>query len=218
MSAWPTSVHRLCLVTSRELAGGRSLSAVVGAAVAGGVTMVQLREKDAPTRTFIDEAAALRLLLRDKQVPLLINDRVDVALAIGADGVHVGQDDMPLADVRRLMGPVALIGLSITGDEDMARPDAAAADYLGIGPVFPQTTKADAAAALGLDGLARLRRAATRPVMAIGGIGRTNASAVMRTGVDGLAVVSGIMAAPDPQAAARLLRDLADAGAPISRG
>ena len=218
MTPWPAEIYRLCLVTSRDLAGGRSLADVVGAAVANGATMVQLREKTASTRTFIDEAAALRLLLRERRVPLIVNDRVDVALAIGADGVHVGQDDMPIDDVRRLMGPGALIGLSITGDADMARPDAAAADYLGIGPIYPQSTKPDATPALGLDGLARLRRLTGKPILAIGGIGRTSAAAVLRAGADGLAVVSAIMGAPDVAAATRLLRDHADAGAALSHG
>jgi thiamine-phosphate pyrophosphorylase len=206
MRTWPDEVFRLCLVTSRELAGGRPLSAVVAEAVAGGVTMVQLREKTAATRAFIDEAAALRVALRNRRVPLIINDRVDVALAIGADGIHVGQDDMPLADVRRLSGPDMLIGLSITAEADMARPDAAAADYLGVGPVFPQDTKRDAAPALGPEGLARLRRLSPQVMMAIGGIKAENAGAVMRAGADGLAVVSAIMAAVDPRQAARHLR------------
>jgi thiamine-phosphate pyrophosphorylase len=215
---WPDDVFRLCLVTSRDLAAGRSLAEVVAAAVAGGVTMVQLREKTASTRAFIDEAAALRLLLRDRRVPLIINDRVDVALAVGADGVHVGQDDMPLDDVRRLMGSGALVGLSITDDADLARPDAAAADYLGVGPIFPQTTKPDATAALGLGGLTRLRALSTRPFMAIGGIARTNAGAAMRAGADGIAVVSAIMAAPDVLAATRVLRDLVESGVRLNRG
>ena len=206
MRAWPDDVYRLCLVTSRELAGGRALASVVGEAVAGGVTMVQLREKTASTRAFLDEAAALRLALRDRRVPLIINDRVDVALAIGADGVHVGQDDMPVDDVRRLAGPALLIGLSITCEADMVRAGAGAADYLGVGPIFAQTTKPDAAPALGLDGLARIRRLSEAPLMAIGGITPDHAGAVMRAGADGVAVVSALMAAGDPRQAARHLR------------
>ena len=218
MNAWPADVFRLCLVTSRDLAAGRALADVVAAAVAGGATMVQLREKSAPTRAFIDEAAALRLLLRERRIPLLVNDRVDVALAVGADGVHVGQDDMPVADARRLLGPTALIGLSITAEADMARSDAAAADYLGVGPIFAQTTKPDAAAPLGLDGLARLRRLSAAPMMAIGGIALNNVAAVMRAGADGVAVVSAIMAAADVAEAARLMRDRQMHGAPLSHG
>lgn len=175
---------------------------IVAEAVAGGVTMVQLREKTAGTRAFVAEAEALLRLLRPLGVPLVINDRVDVALAVGADGIHVGQDDMPVELVRRLVGPTMMIGLSITNEVELARPDAGAADYLGVGPVFAQATKPDASPPLGLDGLARLARAATRPVLAIGGIGPDNARAVLQAGTAGLAVVSAIMAAPDPRAAA----------------
>lgn len=196
---------RLCLVTDRGLAGARTLPDIVAEAVAGGVTMVQLREKTASTRAFVAEAEALLRLLRPHGVPLVINDRVDVALAVGADGVHVGQDDMPVDLVRRLVGPAMLIGLSITSDADMARPDAGSADYLGVGPVFAQATKPDATPPLGLEGLARLARTATRPVMAIGGIDAGNAEAMLRAGADGLAVVSAIMAASDPRAAVRAI-------------
>lgn len=194
---------RLCLVTDQRLAGSRTLPDIVAEAVAGGVTMVQLREKAASTRTFVTAAEAMLRLLRPLGVPLVINDRVDVALAVGADGVHVGQDDMPVPHVRRLVGPAMLIGLSITGEADLARPDAGVADYLGVGPVFAQVTKPDATPPLGLDGLARLCRVARRPILAIGGIDGGNADAVLRAGANGLAVVSAIMAAPDPRAAAQ---------------
>lgn len=205
MKATIEAAIRLCLVTDRGLAGGRTLPDIVAEAVAGGVTMVQLREKAASTRAFVAEAEALLRLLRPHGVPLVINDRVDVALAVGADGVHVGQDDMAVPLVRRLVGPAMLIGLSITCEADMARPDAGAADYLGVGPVFAQATKPDAAPPLGLEGLARLARSAKRPVLAIGGIDAGNADAVLRAGAHGLAIVSAIMAAPDPRAAARAL-------------
>lgn len=206
MTGWPADVYRLCLVASRELTGGRPLVDVVEEAVAGGVTMVQLREKAAPTRAFIAEAAALRQALRNRGVPLIVNDRVDVALAVGADGIHVGQDDMPVDLVRSLVGPAVLIGLSITNEAELRRPDAAAADYLGIGPIFLQATKPDAAPPLGLRGLATLCTAASRPVLAIGGIGPHNAGDVMAAGADGLAVVSAIMGAADARGSARALR------------
>lgn len=202
MSAPFGEALRLCLVTDRAMAGSRPMAAIVAEAVAGGVTMVQLREKTAGTRAFVAEAEALLRLLRPHSVPLVINDRVDVALAVGAEGVHVGQDDMPVALVRRLVGPAMLIGLSITSDADLAREDAGAADYLGIGPVFAQATKPDASPPLGLAGLTRLASAARRPVLAIGGLDAGNAAAVRRAGAGGVAVVSAIMAAPDPRAAA----------------
>ena len=205
--------YRLCLVTDEVPASGPALVDIVGAAVQGGVTMVQIREKIAPTRTFLERTFALKALLHPLGVPLVVNDRVDIALAAEADGIHVGQSDMPVEHVRRLVGPSMLVGLSITSDGQIGRPDAAAADYLGIGPIFLQATKPDASAPLGLDGLARLRAATRKPVLAIGGIGAQNAAAVMQAGADGLAVVSAIMAAPDPWAAASRLRAAADAAA-----
>lgn len=196
---------RLMLVTDRPMAQGRSLVEVVAAAVAGGVTSVQLREKTADTRRFVELARDLDALLRPLGVPLWINDRIDVALAAGIDHVHVGQSDMTPADVRRLMGPTAVIGLSITRPEELVAEDLARVDCLGVGPVFATATKSDAAPALGLDGLAAIRRAGGLPVVAIGGIGPAEVAAVRATGVEGVAVVSAIMAAADPRAAARAL-------------
>lgn len=195
--------YRLCLVTDRALARGRPLVEVVMRAVMGGVTMVQLREKTATTRAFVEEARALKALLSDHGVPLIVNDRVDVALAIGADGVHVGQTDMPVAAVRALVGADALIGLSITDAEQVARPDAADADYLGIGPLHPQRTKPDASTPLGLGGFAKLRRMSPKPVLAIGGVKAEDVAMLVEEGATGVAVVSAIMGAEDPEAAAR---------------
>ena len=198
------SVCHLCLVTDRDLAAGRDFAALVRAAVKGGVTMVQLREKTASIRDFLEQALALRAALAGSGVPLVINDRVDIALAVDADGVHVGQSDMPVVEVRRLIGPGKIIGLSITNAAQMAQPDAFLADYLGIGPVFRQATKADAAQPLGIEGFARLRALAPgKPVMAIGGVKAQHALALRAAGADGLAVVSAIMAAEDAEAAAR---------------
>ena len=197
------SAYRLCLVTDRDLARGRPLVEVVSRAVMGGVTMVQLREKAATTRAFIEEARALKSVLAGKGVPLIVNDRVDIALAVGADGVHVGQHDMPVETVRSLVGPGMMVGLSITDEAQMDRADAEAADYLGIGPVHPQKTKPDASAPLGLGGFARLRRLTKKPVLAIGGVKVDDVPMLAEEGAAGVAVVSAIMAAEDPEAAAR---------------
>ena len=194
---------RLCLVTDRGLAGGRSIIDVALAAVRGGATMVQLRDKDATTRAFVEQARALKAALAPLGVPLAINDRLDVALAVDADGLHVGQDDMPVEAARRLIGPGKFIGLSITAVDQVLRPDAAAADYLGVGPIYAQQTKSDAAAPLGLDGLRRIRVLTRRPIVAIGGLTPDNSALVLAAGADGLAVVSAIVAAADPEAAAR---------------
>ncbi|MDH7794718.1 MULTISPECIES: thiamine phosphate synthase [unclassified Beijerinckia] len=195
-------IWRLCLVTDRSLSHGRNLVDVVGAAVSGGVTMVQLREKDATTRQFLEEARALKALLQPLDVPLIINDRVDIALAVDAEGVHVGQTDMPVAQVRQLIGVQKIIGLSITNRTQIEREDARQADYLGIGPLYAQTTKADAATPLGVEGFTALRALTQKPVMAIGGLKASNSADVLKAGANGLAIVSAIIGADDPKAAA----------------
>ena len=200
---------RLHLVTDRLACGVRGVEAVVQAAVQGGVSCVQLREKTLDTRAFVALARALRAHLAPLRIPLLINDRVDVALASGADGVHVGQSDMRPDDVRRLM-PQALLGLSIENEEQLRDAEQWPVDYYGLSPVFATPTKADTAPALGLHGVRRLRALTLRPLVAIGGIDEQNAAAVMAAGADGLAVVRTLCGAPDPARAARsLLRAMA---------
>ena len=195
----------LYLVTDRRLAGARPLPDLVAAAVRGGVTAVQLREKDCATREFVELARALKTLLAPLSIPLIVNDRADVALAACADGVHVGQSDMHCRDVRRLLGRSAVIGLSVENLEQAAAAPPEA-DYLGVGPVFFTPTKTDASPEWGLVGLAALRRVSHRQLVAIGGIHPDNAARVIGCGADGIAVVSAICSAPDPQLAARTLR------------
>lgn len=194
---------RLYLVTDRSQMGGRDIVWVVEAALRGGVTAVQLREKSCGTREFIEVARRLQPVLAAPGVPLIINDRVDVALAVGAEGVHLGQSDMDYATARRLMGPQALIGISA---ETLEQALAADGDYLGVGPIFSTPTKPDAAPAWELDTLRRLRPQSKQLLVAIGGIGMANARAVMEAGADGIAVVSAICAAADPERAAQELR------------
>jgi thiamine-phosphate pyrophosphorylase len=193
----------LYLITDRGLAGGRSIESVVEAAVRGGVTAVQLREKGCCTRDFVELGRALARLLAPLGVPLIVNDRLDVALAIGAAGVHIGQRDMDYSTARRLMGQDAVIGLSIETVEQARAAEALDADYLGVGPVFPTATKPDAARALGLEGLAQVRAVSRHALVAVGGIGVGNARQAMEAGADGVAVVSAICAAGDPEGAAR---------------
>ena len=195
------SIYRICLVTDRDLAKGRSLIDVVAAAVQGGVTMVQLREKSATTRAFLEEARALKALLTPLGVPLVINDRVDVALAVDAEGIHVGQTDMPVAQVRAI-APGRIVGLSITNATQMAQSDKELCDYLGVGPLYLQQTKADASTPLGVEGFAKLRAMTDKPVMAIGGLKADNSAPVLGAGANGLAIVTGIISADDPRAAA----------------
>ena len=198
--------YSLYLVTDRSLARGRATADVVRAAVAGGVTCVQLREKECGTREFVEEARAVRAALRGTGVPLIVNDRVDVALAVGAEGVHLGQRDMAIADARRLGPSGWIIGISAESVEDAARAERAGADYIGVSPVFATPTKTDHAAPLGLEGLRAMRAATTLPLVAIGGIHAGNAREVIRAGADGLAVVSAIVSADSPREAARQLR------------
>ncbi len=195
----------LYLVTDRRLCGDRSVEDVVLGAVKGGVSYVQLREKELSTRRFIEEAHKIKELLIPLKVPLIINDRVDVVLAVGADGVHVGQDDMPYQIARELLGPHAIIGLSVETWEDVQRAEELDVDYLGVSPVFETPTKTDTKGAWGLDGLARIRAYSRHELVAIGGLNKENIPAVVKAGADTVAVVSALCAAPDPPAAAREL-------------
>ncbi|GAA2760495.1 thiamine phosphate synthase [Actinopolymorpha rutila] len=181
-------------------------------AVAGGVSAVQLRDPGATTRDLLRTGAEVREVLAGTGVPLFVNDRADVAHALGADGVHLGQSDLPPEHARDLLGPDVWLGLSAhtSGQTDraLALPPGTV-DYLGVGPVFAQATKPDAASPLGLDFLAELVATAAAgglPGVAIGGIGPDNAAAVRATGVAGIAVVSAVCGRPDPAAAARALR------------
>lgn len=198
----------LYLVTDRGLSGIRGVRETVLAAVKGGATMVQLRDPQATTRPLVVEAKALAGLLRPHRVPLIVNDRVDVALAADAEGVHVGQSDMDVRDARALLGPDRILGLSITEEADLDRSDLSVVDYLGVGPVFATQTKADAAPAMGMAGLARIASRTGLPIVAIGGLHAGNAADAIAAGAQGVSVVSAICAAPDPQAAARELVEI----------
>ena len=209
MSRRPACDLSLYLVVGPDDAPRHSLVDLVVDAVAGGVTMVQLRRKDNAGRAFLEQARVLVQVLRPLHVPLIVNDRVDVALAAGADGVHVGQEDMPAADARRLMGDGAFIGLSITSLEEAGALDGDVVDYVGVGPVFATPTKPDAATPLGIDGTRDVCRALPGvPSVAIGGVSSANAAEVLATGVHGLAVVSAICGAHHPRAAAAELAEL----------
>ena len=199
---------RLYLVTDRPLSLGRPIEEIVIEAVAGGVTMVQLREKDAPTGEFVALAKGLKALLAPLGVPLIINDRVDVALAADADGVHIGQSDMAYADARRLLGPDKIIGLSVENFHDLEVANGLDVDYIGISPVYGTPTKTDTAQPFGLEGLRRAVEMSAHPTVAIGGMNAQTIGEVMQAGTDGVAVVSAICSAPSPREAARELLQL----------
>jgi len=203
----PTPDYSLYLVTDAALAGPRGVAAVVQAAAAGGVTMVQWRDKDGDQGASLPAVQCLRDWLRTRQVAFIVNDSVDLALACAADGVHVGQGDLSCAQVRRRVGPGLLIGVSVSTTAQALQAERDGADYLGVSPVFATPTKPDAPAAAGLDGLRAIRAAVRLPLVAIGGLHAGNAAAVVAAGADGIAVVSAIMAAADPCAAAQALCD-----------
>lgn len=190
----------LYLVTDRAMCARLGIERVVGEAVAGGVGAVQLRDDVTGSDELVAIGRRLKALL-PPVVPLIVNNRLDVAAAIPADGAHVGQGDAPPAAARAAVGPDGIVGLSIAHPAQVAAIDGAV-DYLGVGPVFATATKADAAPAIGIDGLARCRSFTDLPIVAIGGIDSGNAGAVMATGVTGIAVVSAICAAAEPRVAA----------------
>ena len=196
---------KLYLVTDRDLSLGRSLEEVVSEAVAGGVTIVQLREKDASTGEFVELAFRLKDILRPYNVPLIINDRVDVALAVDAEGLHIGQSDMPYEIARKLLGPNKIIGLSVECMDDILEANKLDVDYVGISPVYGTPTKTDTAEPFGLEGLCRAVQLSVHPTVAIGGMNTSTIGDVMAAGTDGVAVVSAICSAESPRLAAKEL-------------
>lgn len=181
------------------------LTQVVTQAVRAGVCAVQLREKTADTRTFLERANQLKAILDGTGIPLIINDRLDIALACGADGVHIGQSDMPYAEARHLMGPKALIGLSVETWDDVEEAQDLDLAYIGVSPVFSTPTKTDTKTPWGLEGLSRIRAYSCHTLVAIGGLNAANAAQTRQAGAHAVAVVSAICSAPSPYDAAREL-------------
>ncbi|MDK4701849.1 thiamine phosphate synthase [Rhizobium sp. CNPSo 4062] len=175
------------------------------AAVAGGATLVQLRDKEASTAAMIETGRALKQILHGTNVRLIVNDSVEAAIAIGADGLHIGQEDMKAANARRMIGPDMILGLSVETEALASAIDAHIVDYAGIGPVFATPTKPDHKQPIGFDGLARIVRLCPVPSVAIGGLKAEHAASVYSAGADGLAVVSAICGQPDPQAATTII-------------
>lgn len=195
----------LYFVTDRRAAEGRSLVGVTRAAIQGGATAVQLRDKSGSTRKMLELGRVVLELTRAAGVPLIVNDRVDLALTLGADGVHVGQDDLPADEVRKLIGPERILGVSVSTLEEARRAVLDGADYLGVGDVFGTPSKLDAGPPIGLERLAKIARAVPLPVVGIGGITEANAASVTQAGAAGVAVISAIVGSPNPGATARRL-------------
>jgi len=200
--------YTLYLVTDRGLSRGRSTLEIVQAAVRGGVTCVQLREKNCSAREFIAEATAIQSFLKEHGIPLIINDRLDIAQAIQADGVHLGQNDIPLKMARAIVKDSMLIGISAESLQDAVEAERDGADYIGVSPIYTTATKSDTAPALGLEGLREIRKAVKIPLVGIGGLNRSNAAEVIGNGADGIAVVSAIVSADDPENAAAELSEI----------
>jgi thiamine-phosphate pyrophosphorylase len=201
--------YSLYLVTDENISRGRSIIEIVRLAVEGGVTMVQLREKELSTNEFIEKAKELKKILVPFHVPLIINDNVDVALAVEADGIHIGQSDMSYEMVKKIIPEEMIIGLSVETMEQAYEAEKYKLDYIGVSPVFSTPTKTNFnEKPWGLEGLKKLRNFSKHKLVAIGGINNINASDVIKAGADGIAVVSAICSAIDPKAAAKGLSDI----------
>lgn len=185
---------------------GRSLLTVASAALDGGATVIQLRDKTASTRLLSEAGLVLRTLTRERGALLLINDRIDVALAVEADGAHIGQNDMPAVLARRLLGPGRILGMSAATPEEARAAALAGADYLGVGPIFATASKVDAGPATGSSLLTAVAQHVSLPLVAIGGLNSDNAAAIIQAGASGVAVISAVVDVEDVTAAARRLR------------
>src|SRR3989304_2492015 len=200
---------RLYVITDERLGRGRSHLQIAEAALRGGADVLQLRDKEASGSRLYRAALELRKLTRDANVPFIVNDRLDVALAVDADGVHVGRQDLPASVVRGFLGPGKILGVSAETVEEAVRAEEEGADYLGVGPVFEaRETKADAGEPRGLDLIAQVRLRCRLPIVAIGGIRAENARKVKEAGADAVAVISAVVAAEDIAQAARRVEHL----------
>lgn len=197
----------LYLVTDRQLAK-KPIEIVVEEAIKGGVDCVQLREKNIDTKEFVEIAQTIKSITERYNVPLIINDRIDVALAVQAYGVHLGQDDMPLNIARKLLPHSMVIGISVSTVNEAIEAEKGGADYIGAGSVFPTSTKDDISGIIGLEGLQEIKKAVSIPVVAIGGIQIHNAESVLQHGADCLAVVSAIVSSDNPYEASKTLKTI----------
>lgn len=199
--------YTLYLVTDRQLMSCDSLTEAVEQAILGGCTMIQLREKELPSLEFYNQAVAVKQVTERYHIPLIINDRIDITMAVQAAGVHIGQHDLPAATVRKVIGENMLLGVSASSIAEAIQAQQDGADYLGVGAMFPTGTKTDAES-VSMEELQKIRTAVSLPIVVIGGINKGNAGRFKPMGIDGLAVVSAIIAQSDIKAAAAELKDL----------
>ncbi|EDU38269.1 thiamine phosphate synthase [Clostridium sporogenes] len=197
--------YELYLITDRRFLKGRELKKVVEDAILGGVTIVQVREKDVSTREFYNVAKEVKEVTDHYKVPIIINDRLDIAQAINAHGVHLGQKDMQLNIARRILGKDKIIGISVGNIKEALEAENNGADYLGIGTIFPTGSKKDVDAIIGIDGLSKIKNNISIPSVAIGGINKTNFKDVLNTGIEGISVISAILGEDDINIAANNL-------------
>jgi len=202
MKAMDNVDWELCFIADSEAAAGRDTLRLITEAFNGGVTIIQLRGKKWTSREFLDMGLKAVRFLRPQKIPLIINDRVDIALACEADGVHLGQDDMPLPYAREILGKNRIIGISVATPEEAEAAEKGGADYVGAGPIFATLSKKDLGPLLGLEGLRRIRKKVKIPILAVGGISAANAADAIAAGADGVAVISAITAAPNSKKAA----------------
>ena len=198
--------YSLYLITDKKLAGKHRLCEIVLAAIKGGVTIIQYREKNANTAQMVNEAGEIHKITKKFHIPLIINDRIDVALAIDAEGVHVGQDDMPALLARRLIGSEKILGVSVRTVSQAKNAVLTGADYLGIGDIFGSASKPDAGEPIGLETVYEITKTVAISTVGIGGITKKNADSVIAAGADGIAVISAITGKPDPEKEAKELR------------
>jgi len=197
--------YTLYLVTDRGILKGRDLFKAVEEAVKGGVTLVQLREKEISSLEFYNIAVKMKKITGFYNIPLIINDRLDIALAADADGLHIGQDDLPIEVARKLLGNGKILGYSVCSVEQALRGEKCGADYLGAGTVYPTGSKSDAGNPIGVGGLKRIKESVSIPVVGIGGIGISNIAEVKASGVDGISLISAILGSGDIEGTSRTL-------------
>ncbi|MDH7498830.1 MAG: thiamine phosphate synthase [candidate division NC10 bacterium] len=198
--------YSLYLVLDPELAPARPLTELAREAIEGGVSLLQLRYKGGKCREFLELAKRMKEISAEGRVPLIINDRLDIALAAGADGVHLGQEDLPPQEARRILGPQIILGVSAANLQEAQEAERAGASYLGLGSIFPTASKPDAGRPIGTEVIAEVSRAVHIPVVAIGGIQIDNVEEVIRKGASGVAVISALLQAPDIKKAAQQLK------------